>query len=187
MKIGTFSILPVYAIILIMMLDRLGETLNQECGLQLRLPLVVGVSGGPDSVCLLDGMHRLGYQAVVAHLNHQLREEAEADAQQVRQLAESLGLPFELESIDVPHFAEAERLSVEEAARIMRYRFLFRQAEKYAAQAVVVAHTADDQVETVLMHLLRGAGLAGLKGMLPRRLPNIWSQKVPPDRPLWSF
>jgi tRNA(Ile)-lysidine synthase len=88
---------------------------------------------------------------------------------------------------DVKLYAGAHRLSEEEAARILRYRFLFEQARQMGAQAVAVAHSADDQVETVLMHLLRGSGLAGLKGMQFFSLPNAWSQKIPLVRPLLEF
>ena len=94
------------------------------------------------------------------------------------------GLPFVLERGDVRAFAASHSLSIEEAAREVRYRFLFEQADRYQAQAVAVGHTANDQVETVLMHLLRGSGLAGLRGMSYRSLPNPWSQSIPLVRPL---
>jgi tRNA(Ile)-lysidine synthase len=102
----------------------------------------------------------------------------------VRREAEVRGLPFVLEKVDTRSYAEEYALSLEEAARRLRYRFLFAQAERLQAQAVTVAHTADDQVETVLMHLLRGSGLAGLRGMAYRWLPNAWSGEIPLARPL---
>jgi tRNA(Ile)-lysidine synthase len=149
-------------------------------------PVIVAVSGGPDSLCLLDILDRYGYNLVVAHLNHGLRSEAESDAVAVRREAEKRSLPFVLGEDDVTTFAADNALSLEEAARIKRYNFLFAQAEKYDAQAVAVGHTADDQVETVLMHLLRGSGLSGLKGMPVRALPNPWSEDIPLVRPLIS-
>jgi tRNA(Ile)-lysidine synthase len=85
---------------------------------------------------------------------------------------------------DIIAKAEQEGLSIEEAARVWRYRFLFSQARALDTQAVAVGHNADDQVETVLMHLLRGAGLSGLKGMQFRSIPNPWSRDVPLVRPL---
>ena len=124
---------------------------------------------------------------VVAHFDHQLRPDSSQDAETVRRVAEALGLPFVLGSQDVAGYARKMHLSLEEAARELRYRFLFAQARQYAAQAVLVGHTADDQVETVLMHLLRGAGLAGLKGMPFTGLMPIWDAEIPLARPLLSF
>ena len=121
---------------------------------------------------------------MVAHMHHGLRAEAEEEADRVRRLAGALEIPFELGREDVLAFSASHRLSLEEAARIVRYRFLFEQAERYGAQAVAVGHNADDQVETVLMHLLRGAGLEGLKGMAYRSLPHTWSDSIPLVRPL---
>ncbi len=81
-------------------------------------------------------------------------------------------LRFVSEAADVRNYAEEQKLSLEEAARILRYRFLFKQARLEGADAVAVGHTADDQVETVLMHFLRGAGLPGLKGMAATHNPE---------------
>jgi tRNA(Ile)-lysidine synthase len=89
-----------------------------------------------------------------------------------------------VESGDVRAFAEEEKLSIEEAARILRYRFLMEQAHRFDAQAVAVGHTADDQVETVLMHFIRGAGLAGLKGMSHRTILKTFDPQIPIVRPL---
>ena len=160
--------------------------MQQDCQLDTDRAVLVGVSGGADSLCLLDILNRLRYPVVVAHFNHCLRPDAEADARGVRLVAETRKLPFVLGSEDVAAFANEHSLSIEEAARITRYRFLFDQARKLNAQAVAVGHNADDQVETVLMHMLRGAGLSGLKGMSPRMLPNPWSQDIPLVRPLLS-
>jgi tRNA(Ile)-lysidine synthase len=168
------------------MLDRLKETLITECLLPASRTVLVGVSGGPDSLCLLNVLHQLEYPLIVAHLNHGLRPEAKADAQRVKQFADDLGVPFILGEADVAGIANIKGLAVEEAARTARYDFLFTKAREFAAQAVAVGHTADDQVETVLMHLLRGAGLSGLKGMEFRALPNAWSQEIPLVRPLLS-
>ncbi|MEE8472112.1 MAG: tRNA lysidine(34) synthetase TilS [Dehalococcoidia bacterium] len=134
--------------------------------------VVVGVSGGPDSVCLvhiLAGLReRLGMGLHVAHLNHLLRgPESEADADYVSQLAQRLSLPFTVES-QAPHELQLRRgLSPEEAAREVRYGFLARVAAATGARRIAVGHTASDQAETVLMHLVRGSGLRGLGGMAP--------------------
>lgn len=168
-------------------LNRLDEIARHECRLSADRPVLVGVSGGPDSLCLLDGLARLGFSLVVAHFDHQLRPESAKDALAVRQAAERLGLPFLLGSQDVAGFAAAERLSVEEAARVLRYRFLFAEARHCQAQAVAVGHTADDQVETVLMHLLRGSGLAGLAGMDFAIQIKTWDPEILLVRPLLVF
>jgi tRNA(Ile)-lysidine synthase len=133
--------------------------------------VVVAVSGGPDSLCLLHVLHDLSgpldLSLVVAHLDHGLRPAAAEDAIFVLAEAERLGLPCHLGRADTRAEAAARRLSLEEAAREVRYAFLTEIARSAGAQRLAVAHTADDQAETVLMHFLRGAGLAGLKGMLP--------------------
>jgi len=135
-------------------------------------PLVVGVSGGADSMCLLHILHalrdRLGTTLHIAHLNHRLRgAESDADADYVFRMARNLGVPATIEERDVKAYQSEYRCSLEEAAREVRYAFLSEIAESAGARAVAVAHTADDQAETILLHLIRGTGLAGLRGMRP--------------------
>ncbi|MFQ5400050.1 MAG: tRNA lysidine(34) synthetase TilS [Anaerolineae bacterium] len=137
--------------------------------------IVVGVSGGPDSLALLHLFHRTvaGDRLAAAHLNHGLRPSAGADARFVAETAAAWGVPCVIEEEDVPALALAKGLSLEEAGRQARYHFLAWVADRVGAPVVAVAHNADDQAETVLMHLLRGSGLAGLRGMLPiSRLPD---------------
>jgi tRNA(Ile)-lysidine synthase len=133
------------------------------------LRLLVGVSGGADSVALLRGLHGLtkhsGLGIVAAHLNHRMRPEADADAIWTVGLCGRLEIPIVVDEIDVPAFAVAHRLNIEDAARTARYEFFDRAARAQNCTHVAVAHTADDQVETVLHHLFRGTGLAGLRGM----------------------
>lgn len=140
--------------------------------------LVLGVSGGPDSLCLLDVLQRLSadwrLHLHVAHLNHGLRTEAAAEAEFVRAEAERRGLPFHTETADVRAHAQRAKQSIEEAARHLRYDFLARTAQAVQASAIAVAHTADDQAETVLMHFLRGSGLAGLRGMRAKTKIGDW-------------
>ncbi len=134
--------------------------------------IVAGVSGGPDSLCLLDLLHSLvptlHIEVTVAHLNHGWRPEAEAEAEFVRSQAHARGLNFVTAEVDSRAYARAHHLSLEEAAREVRYAFLADTARQVRAAYIAVAHTADDQAETVRMHFLRGAGLAGLRGMLPK-------------------
>lgn len=165
------------------MFNQLRDVLQSNCALKRKKLIIVGVSGGADSLTLMDVLAK-DYQVVVAHFNHLLRPESNKDAQAIEKIATQKGLPFILgEGVVVDH-AQANNFSIEEAARDLRYRFLFEQAEKVNAQAVAVGHNADDQVETVLMHLLRGAGLDGLTGMVYRYLPNPWSDIIPLVRPL---
>jgi tRNA(Ile)-lysidine synthase len=166
------------------MLDHIETTLTEQCGLVKDKPIIAGVSGGPDSLCLMEALRKAGYRVFVAHFNHKLRPDSDADANIVEQTAGRLNLKWIIESGDVRAFAEAEKISIEEAARIMRYRFLMAQARKFNAQAVAVGHTADDQVETVLMHFIRGAGLSGLKGMTHRNIVSMFDPEIPIVRPL---
>ena len=165
----------------------LENILLDQCGLDPARPVLAGVSGGPDSLCLLGVLQEAGYRVIVAHFNHQLRPEADQEAASVSVRARRLGLPFVSDSADVGGYARERSLSLEEAARTLRYRFLFAAARQHAAQAVAVGHTADDQVETVLMHFLRGAGLSGLKGMEYRTLLPVFDPLIPLVRPLLSL
>lgn len=138
---------------------------SQQC-------LLVAVSGGPDSVCLLHILvklrEELGIRLHVAHLNHQLRgAESEADAQYVSDLAHCLDIPATIEQRDVKAYQAQQRISLEEAAREVRYTFLAQVAKFIGANRVAVGHTADDHIETILMHLIRGTGTRGLRGLQP--------------------
>lgn len=167
-----------------MFFSAIEKTARTKCLLAGDRPVLVGVSGGADSLALMHGLHRLGYPLVIAHLDHGLRPESAEDADFVRQKAGALGLPFVSARVDVRAVAEREKLSLEEAARHIRYAFLLEQARLAGAQAVAVAHHADDQVETVLMHFLRGAALSGLSGMAYRRIMPVWDGDIPLVRPL---
>ena len=137
---------------------------------------IVGVSGGPDSVCLLDILHELRealeIRLVVAHLDHGLREkEDEAETRFVRDLASSMALAFETEKASL--LREGVTSSVEERARNARYAFFEKLKDKLDAQKIAVGHNLNDQAETVLMRLLRGSGPSGLTGIPPNRENTI--------------
>ncbi len=166
------------------MLEKVPAILRDQCNLDSKKPIIVGVSGGPDSLCLMDVLRAAGYRVIVAHFNHKLRSESDVEANAVEKTASRLMLPCIVGSEDVRTYAHANNLSIEEAARNLRYQFLFDQAHRLNAQAVAVAHTADDQVETVLMHFIRGAGLTGLKGMAYRTLLPTFDSEIPIIRPL---
>jgi len=138
------------------------------------VPLVLAVSGGPDSMALLHGAAGLakdhGWQLVVAHLDHGLRPESSSDATFVTDAADELSLPWRLRRTDVAAQAATDGVGIEEAGRAARYAFLDEIADSLGPDAMIVtAHTADDQAETVLMNLVRGSGQHGLRGMPARR------------------
>ena len=135
-----------------------------------RKRLIVGVSGGADSVALLHLLLEAGYRnLVIAHYNHRLRGKAsDKDAAFVEKLSKKLDLPFEIGSGDVQTLAATRKLSLETAAREARYGFLAAVTRKHRARMMVLAHHADDQVETCLFNFLRGSGIAGLSGMKSR-------------------
>ncbi len=135
--------------------------------------IVIGISGGPDSACLahllVQMRDSLGIVLHGAHLNHGLRgEAADADAEYVAKLLSDLAVPATIGKEDVAAYQHRHRLSLDEAARQVRYAFLAQVAQQVGAAAVAVGHTADDQAETILLHLVRGSGLAGLVGMRPK-------------------
>ncbi len=140
--------------------------------------VLVGVSGGPDSVALLHTLVTLqpkwSLRLVIAHLNHELRgSTADQEAAFVGRLAEGLGIPCEIDSRNVAKYGAEHRLSLQEAARIARYAFYDEVAAKYSASKIALGHHADDNAESILMHLLRGTGPLGLTGIPPVRHPRI--------------
>lgn len=134
--------------------------------------VVVAVSGGADSLCLLHLLRVLApefkLQLLVAHLNHGLRPEAGQEAEMVKKVSTEWDLPFETKTVDVRNYKSEHRLSEEEAARFLRYRFLLQTAKKFGASAVALGHHLDDQAETVLFNMIRGTGVDGLAGILPK-------------------
>jgi tRNA(Ile)-lysidine synthase len=166
------------------MLNNIEFVFREHCQLTRDRPVLVGVSGGPDSLCLMEALRQAGYPVIVAHFNHQLRPDSDTEANTLEKTTSRKNIPSIFESGDVRGFASSQGLSIEEAARTMRYRFLFAQARACNAQALAVGHTADDQVETVVMHFLRGAGLTGLKGMTYRSLLTAFDEGMPLVRPL---
>jgi tRNA(Ile)-lysidine synthase len=136
--------------------------------------VLVAVSGGPDSVCLLSALRdlsaELGVSLHVAHLDHMFRGRESADESLfVARLAEKLGIPVTIEQFDVPGFCRERGLSSQAGAREVRYGFLHRVAGTVSASRIATGHTAADQAETFLMRLLRGAGVAGLSAIPPVR------------------
>jgi len=136
--------------------------------------VLVGVSGGPDSMALLHWLwnqrHRWGLQITAVHVNHQLRgEEANQDEEFVYKQCLAWEIPCFLERVDVKRYADEEQLSKQVAARECRYQVYKKLAEKYNITKLALAHHGEDQIETVIMRLMRGAGLGGLSGISPKR------------------
>ena len=145
------------------LLDRLKLTNTSK-------PLLVGVSGGPDSMALLLALDSIkakcSIELHVAHLNHGLRGiESDEDAVFVQDISKELALPVTVERVELDYYKSLNGMSLEEAAREVRYNFLYRVANMMNASAVILGHTANDQVETVMMNIIRGTSLTGLTGM----------------------
>lgn len=159
------------------LIEKVEEYVRQEELLSSGERVLLGVSGGADSVALLlvltelASPERLDLKLSVAHLDHGIRaEKARADAEFVCELAGKLALPFHQGSADVPALAKDHNISLEAAGRKARYEFFIRIAGQYHCSAVGLAHQADDQVETVLHRIIRGTGLTGVSGIQPQRL-----------------
>ena len=130
----------------------------------------MAVSGGPDSIVLLDALHREGFSVVVAHCNFHLRGEAsDADAAFVRSLADKYQVPYCQADFDTIAIAEERKISIEMAARDLRYEWFEQMADEHDCALIAVAHNADDVVETFFLNLTRGSGLQGLSGMAELR------------------
>jgi len=159
------------------MLQKVREALRKYSMVAPGEKILVAVSGGADSMALLYSLYWLrkefNISLAIAHLDHGIRQDTEEDLKIVRSATEDLGLEMVYERVDAPAFAKREKLNLEEAARRLRREFLLRAAEKLGAQKIALGHTRTDLAETVMLHLLRGAGPAGLRGFLPVSLPFI--------------
>ncbi len=157
---------------------KVKETIEQYNLIQSGDLVVVGVSGGPDSLALLHVLKELRQELScklhVAHLDHSFRgKQAEEEARWVKSLARDWGLPVTIAKKDVPALAREEGLSPQEAGHLARSEFFSNLLKQLGAQKIALGHQANDQAETVLMHLLTGSGLEGLRGMLPAHGPII--------------
>jgi tRNA(Ile)-lysidine synthase len=174
------------------LLHRVRTVLRRHDMLSGGATVVVAVSGGPDSMALLHMLLRLKdefrLRLRVAHVDHSLHRSSAAHAAFVRRMAAAWGVPVSVRTVDVAAYRRRHRMTVEEAARALRYRALAQVARRARASHIATAHTADDQAETVLLWLLRGAGSDGLAGMPPARpldglrvirpLIEVWRREV---------
>ena len=177
-----------------MLIDTIKKTIKKFGLIEKGDRVIVAVSGGPDSTALLLALDSLkreyGLKLHVAHLDHMFRAagETKKDREYVSSLSKRLGIPLIFKRIDVPAYAEESGLSLEEAAREKRYGFLLKAAKDAGAKKIALGHTLDDQAETVLMRLVRGSGLGGLRGIPPSRpldgalivrpLIEVWRKEV---------
>jgi tRNA(Ile)-lysidine synthetase-like protein len=164
-----------------------AEALERQGLLDARWKMVVAVSGGADSLCLLDALVAVVPESqrclLVGHVDHQLRPESAKDAEHVSRVAQSLDVPFALDTVNVTAFAKAEGLGIEEAARLARYQSLAGFADRLNTDIVVTGHTRDDSVETILLHFLRGSGARGLSGIGEQEWLNASLLGPTEDRP----
>lgn len=137
--------------------------------------VIVGVSGGPDSISLLDILNKfqknkiLNFKIIVAHVNHQIRKEANDDEEYVREYCEKNGIKFYAKRIDVIKYANNNKIGLEEAGRSLRYNYFDEIMQKENANKIAIAHNKNDKAETIIMNIIRGSGLPGLRGIEPLR------------------
>lgn len=153
-----------------MIFEKVLSTINKYELIQKGDKIVVGLSGGPDSVCLLHILSRMkekwDLEIYAAHLNHQIRGiEAQKDAFYISKLCEDLGITFFIKSINVPEYCEKNGVSIEEGARQLRYEMFYEIKKNIRANKIAIGHNLNDQAETILMRMMRGTGLQGLKGI----------------------
>ena len=157
------------------MKDRVLETIKKNRLIVNGDKIVLGVSGGPDSISMLNILRELKeegtlqFSMVVAHINHMIREEAIEDEKYVEDYCKKNGIECYVKRINVIEYAQNNKIGTEEAGRKARYDFFDEIAQKTNANKIAIAHNKNDKIETIIMHILRGSGLSGLKGIEPIR------------------
>ncbi|MBO4370949.1 MAG: tRNA lysidine(34) synthetase TilS [Paludibacteraceae bacterium] len=151
------------------MTDKVAAYIAQHQLLDFSSPIIVGVSGGADSICLLNILKALGYDCIAAHCNFELRgDESDRDEHFVQAFCQQTSIPLHCRHFDTKQYAARHKLSIEMAARELRYRWFEELRQKTNAQAIAVAHHQDDSIETCLLNLLRGTGIQGMTGIHPK-------------------
>mgnify|MGYP004499756501 CR=1 FL=1 len=155
------------------MLNRILNTINKYNLIQKGDKIVIGVSGGPDSMCLLDSLYclkeKLSIEIFVAHINHMIRKEADEETEYVKEYCKNKNIKCYIKKADVEKLAKEQKLGTEEMGRKIRYEFFKQVAQKENANKIATAHNLNDNVETVVLNLLRGTGISGLKGIEVKR------------------
>ena len=152
------------------MIDKVYKTVREYGLIQKNDKIIIGLSGGADSVCLTHVLHSIsadmGIELICAHMNHGIRgDEADCDAEFARSFSESLGIPFEFKKADIPSLAKEKGVSEELAGREARYAFFEELMQKYGFNKIATAHNKNDNAETILMNFMRGSGIKGLGGI----------------------
>ena len=152
-----------------MLEDKVLDTINKYGMIKKNDKVVIGVSGGPDSMTLLNILNNLKekieIEIYVAHINHMIREEADEETEYVKEFCERIGVSFFFKRVDVESEAEKLKIGTEEAGRNIRYEFFIEVANKVGANKIATAHNSNDNAETVLMNIIRGSSISGLKGI----------------------
>lgn len=159
------------------MYKKVLETIKKNNLIENEDKLVLGVSGGPDSISMLDILNKirqdneikLNFEIVVAHINHMIREEAKEDELYVKNYCKKNNIEFYSKSIDVKKLANTNKIGTEEAGRNARYDFFNEILEKTKSNKIAIAHNKNDNAETMIMNIIRGSGVSGLKGIEPKR------------------
>lgn len=157
------------------MKNKVLDTIKKYNLIEDRDKIVLGVSGGPDSISMLDILNKIKneglikFEIVVAHINHMIREEAIEDEKYVQQYCQKDGIEYYCKRIDVQEIANNNKIGTEEAGRKARYDFFDEILQKTNSNKIGIAHNKNDKIETIIMNMLRGSGLSGLKGIEPIR------------------
>ena len=157
------------------MKEKVIETIKKYNLIQNGDKIVLGVSGGPDSISMLKIIkeikdeHIMEFEICVAHINHMIRKEANEDEKYVQEYCEKNNIECYIKRIDVKKFANNNKIGTEEAGRNIRYEFFEEILHKKGFNKIAIAHNKNDKIETIIMNLLRGSGLSGLKGIEPKR------------------
>ena len=155
------------------MKNKVIETIKKYNLIENRDKIVLGVSGGPDSISMLNILNEIkeeyNFEIYVAHINHMIREEAEDDEKYVQFYCQRNNIDCFVKRIDVQQIANEKKIGTEEAGRNVRYEFFEEIMQEVGANKIAIAHNKNDKIETIIMNLLRGSGISGLKGIEPIR------------------
>lgn len=151
------------------MFKKVLETITKYNLIESGDKIVLGVSGGPDSICMLEILNslknELNFEIVVAHINHGLRENATIDEQYVENYCKKLNVEYYVLRVKLKEYAKENKFGLEEAGRKVRYDFFDEILEKTGSNKIAIAHNKNDRVETIILNILRGSGALGLKGI----------------------
>ncbi len=156
--------------------DKVLKTIKKYNLINPKDKLVLGVSGGPDSICMLEILDKirknpklnLNFEITVAHVNHLIRKEAKEDEEYVKEYCNKRNIKFYSESIDILKIANNKKVGTEEAGRVERYKYFDKILKETNSNKIAIAHNKNDKIETIIMHILRGSGISGLIGIKPK-------------------